>query len=50
VSDDLKTARAALRERMRESGVDRRRAEQLAEASVRRVADRKDRDTLTRKK
>jgi hypothetical protein len=50
MSDDLKIVRRNMQERLRESGVSKRAAEQMAEQSVRRVAERKNRDQLDGRK
>jgi hypothetical protein len=43
---DLADVRKNMRDRMRSSGIDKRTAERLAEGSVRRIAERKNRDQL----
>ena len=48
--NDLAEVRKSLVERGRSSGVEKRQAERLAEDSVRRVADRKDRGEGQREK
>ena len=47
---DLREVRQKQTEKLRDSGYDRQRAEKMSEASVRRVADRKDSGADKRRK